>query len=166
MNQVVSLTEWIQQLSSGAPTQRIAAATHLARLGTGAQVAAIPLIAACAANGETASWAAEALESLGPPALTDAHALAEMLTSESEESAYWAATLLGRLGPSAAACVAALARALAPSRPLSVRQRAAWALGKIGGAARSAQPTLQSLMHESDARLARLAQEALAQIDP
>jgi hypothetical protein len=45
-----------------------------------------------------------------------------------------------------------------------VRQRAAWALGKIGPAAKAALGTLKRAAGQGDERLARLAKESLESI--
>ena len=50
------------------------------------------------------------------------------------------------------------------SPDLSVRQRAAWALGKIGPVASAARGTLKRAAGQGDERLARLAKEALESI--
>ena len=58
-----------------------------------------------------------------------------LLVDGGEQSAYWAATLLGRLGEEAAAAAGPLGQSLTQSFHASVRQRAAWALQRLGPAA-------------------------------
>jgi HEAT repeat protein len=60
--------------------------------------------------------------------------------------------------------VAVLVASVESSTELSVRQRAAWALGKIGPAAAAARGTLKRAVGQGDERLARLANEALEAI--
>jgi HEAT repeat protein len=88
--------------------------------------------------------------------------LISLIEAKSPDVGYWAATLLGRLGADAAVVVDALVRAVASSAALSVRQRAAWAMGEIGSPA--AIPSLKTAASDPDPRLARLAQEAIEQI--
>jgi HEAT repeat protein len=54
-----------------------------------------------------------------------------------------------------------LTNVLESDADLPVRERAAWALGEIGPAARSASPALQAAAKSADTRLARLAAKAL-----
>ena len=69
------------------------------------------------------------------PRPADASALAALVNKPSLDVAYWAATLLGRLESQAAPAVPQLAEALDRHTESTVRERAAWALGKIGPAA-------------------------------
>jgi HEAT repeat protein len=57
-----------------------------------------------------------------------------------------------------------LAECLASPADLVVKQRASWALGKIGPPAASAREALARAARDADPRLARLATEALAAI--
>ena len=150
-------------LISGDDTQRAAAAQMLAALGADAAPAAIALVTR-ASDHAAGEWCVAALEELGPPHSDDLASLEMHLESPNETSAYWAATLIGRLGPTAATAVTALEKTATSSAPLSVRERAIWALGKIGPAAASAKPTLANLAKSSEARLARLSEQALASI--
>jgi HEAT repeat protein len=78
--------------------------------------------------------------------------------------AYWAITLLGRAGDNAAPAVAALADILCSSAEPPVRERAAWALGKIGPTAQAARPALDEAAASDEPRLRRLAEKALEAI--
>ena len=91
-------------------------------------------------------------------------ALATLLGNENADVGYWAAALLGRLGVEAASVVPALASAVSDSVEMSVRQRAAWALGKIGPPACDALDALRQAAASSNPRLARLAQRAVDQL--
>jgi len=159
------VTELSVQLESTNDEQRIEAAEELSYLAEGAQAAALPLVRAVADdNEEVREWVNSALEELGPPEVDDAEALANLLSDENADVGYWAATLLGRLESEAASTVPRLASVLNSQAALQVRERAAWALGKIGPAAMSATEELSKAAASEDARLARLAKKALDQI--
>lgn len=161
------LSQLIAELSADDASRRIAAADELSRLGEEARGAAVPLVRACGDEiEEVRELAVGALEELGPPDVDDLPSLAELLRSENSDAAYWAITLTGRLEGNAAGAVDALTAVLTGEGPAEVRQRAAWALGKIGPAAASAMPALRALSNEgSDPRLARLAAKAIEQIE-
>ena len=160
------ITQLIADLTNLESVRRAGAAEQLSRLGPDAQSAAVPLVRASADQSEDVrEWVTAALEELGPPPVSEAPVLATLLGHASADVGYWAATLLGRLGAEAAATVPALASVVAGSLEMSVRQRAAWALGKIGPPAGDALDALRQAAASSDPRLARLAQRAVAQLD-
>lgn len=159
------ISQLILALSSNKADVRADAAEQLGHLGDAAKSAAVPLVRATDDEDEQVSeWAVGALEELGPPAADDIPALAELLADEGTNVAYWSATLLGRLGENAERAAAQLAAALAGHRDLAVRQRAAWALGRIGPRAVTAKDVLAAASESDDPRLARLAAEALQRI--
>lgn len=160
------VVQWAEMLRSPDAAVRQQAAEQLARLGAAAQTAAVPLVKACADDSaEVGEWVVNALEEIGPPAVSDVRPLSHLLGHDSADVGYWAATLLGRLGARAAAAVPALTAALLAPLDDSVRQRAAWALGKIGPQADEALATLRDAAEdERDARLARVARRAIQQI--
>jgi HEAT repeat protein len=150
-------------LSAPDASQRSQAAEQLAQLGPDAQPAAIALVLACGDKAEEVrQWASSALENLGPPESSDVGQLISLIEAKSPDVGFWAATLLGRLKAEAAPAVDTLARTVASPAALSVRQRAAWALGEIGSPA--AIPSLKAAASDPDPRLARLAQQAIGQI--
>lgn len=157
----------IAALTSSDPIQRSNAAEQLSRLGADARNAAVALVRACAdETEEVRQWVAAALEELGPPAVSDVGYLTASLDDPRTDDhgadvAYWAATLLGRLGAEAAGAVSGLAAALSGSADMAVRQRVAWALGKIGPAAAEALGVLRQTAADDDPRLARLSQRAI-----
>ena len=154
-----------QTLESGELAARRDAAEQLAQLGEEARPAAVSLVLATATDDEDLrEWAVGALEGLGPPDDTDASRLAELLKHEQLDVAYWAATLLGRLGEQASSTVPALVSALNGHPEPAVRERAAWALGKMGSEAAPAKDDLAQAAKSSNARLAKLAQTALEHI--
>ena len=145
--------------------QRCRAAEALSRLGIVARAAAVPLVQACEDEDPMVRCrAAAALEGLGAPLPADVEALAALVASRNADVGYWSATLLGRLGPEAAAAVPALTWALSGRLSLPVRERAAWALGQIGTAAKPALKTLRRTAASEDVRLARLSQEVIEKI--
>ena len=130
-----------------------------------AQPAAIALVRACADPADEVREAAvAALESLGPPPGSAVDELVALLEDTNPDVGYWAATLLGRLGAEAVGAVEALAATVQIGRELAVRQRAAWALGQIGPGAAAAVSILTGAAAEPDPRLARLARDAIQQI--
>ncbi len=113
--------------------------------------------------------AVAALEEVEAPDPGKVIPLTALLQDERGDVSYWAATLLGRLGEAAGHAVPALIEAAGGKNgdglATSARQRAIWALGKIGLAAASAKRVLQTAAEDSDPRTARLAQRALNQIE-
>ncbi len=157
------LSTLINGLLDPSAARRLDAAARLARLGPAAQAAVVPLVRAAGDPREDIrQWATAALEEVGPPAPDDGAALAELLGDPAADVGFWAATLLGRLASKK--FVEPLVRAVGDPSPLVVRQRACWALGRIGPAARDAVGPLRSAAQSDDRRLARLAQTALEQI--
>jgi hypothetical protein len=145
--------------------KQLAAARALSEMGDEAREAAVELARAAAAlNDDVRDWSVAALEELGPPDESALEALIELLQDDHADVAYWGATLIGRLENRGAPAVNALTEALQDDKPLSVRQRAACALGKIGPPAAAAKSALERVSAGSDPRLARLAESALEQI--
>jgi HEAT repeat protein len=107
---------------------------------------------------------AAALEEVGPPSESRLNDLVQLLDDTPSDVQYWAVTLLGRAGAAAAGAVEAIARLLRDSSDLATRERAAWALGKIGSAAMIAAPALHVAAASTEPRLSRLATSALAEI--
>lgn len=160
-----NVTALIHQLKAAEVGRRSEAAEALLQMGEEAQAAALALVRACADPAEEVREPATgALESLGPPASSDMRGLMEMLGDANADVAYWAATLLGRLGGDAVDAVPELVKLLTKDGPLPGRERAAWALGQIGPAARDAVAALEAAAKLPSPRLARLAQESLDQI--
>lgn len=159
------VTALAAQLDSMNVDQRIAAAEALSHLAREARPAALPLVRAVGdENEEVREWVNSALEELGPPNVSDVETLADLLDDQNQNVGYWAATLLGRLERDAVKTVPQLANILDSQAALHVRERAAWALGKIGPAASSAVDVLRRAMDSEDARLARCASDSLDRI--
>lgn len=158
MSEVTALTA---QLRDGRVEVRALAAERLCHLGSDARGAACALVTAAGDDPLVREWAVAALEELGTPDQESSAELTALTASDLELVAYWAITLLGRLEEAALPAESALVNALNSSLHDSVRQRAAWALGKIGGRSAAALKALQRASQTSDARLARLAMQAL-----
>jgi HEAT repeat protein len=158
-----SIPALIEHLSAPDAEARASAAEALCRAGESAASAATALVAACGDEDDRVrEWAAAALEDLGPPPGEQIAELTMLAAAKHPLVAYWAVTLLGRGGEGAALAVPALEACLAPGTAIEVRQRACWALGKVGPAAASARAALTAAASDADPRLSRLAGEALA----
>jgi HEAT repeat protein len=110
-------------------------------------------------------WVSAAFEGMEAPDASAVPTLMKYLASEQSGGSYWAATLLGRLGPQASPATEALVAALLDHGSLATRERAAWAIGKIGAAAKSAIPALQQMLQSGMPRLSRLAETAIQSIE-
>lgn len=160
-----SLSELVSLLASGDRGTRIDAAGRLCLAGEAAAAAAVPLVGACGdSESEVRDQAVAALEELGPPPPESLESLVDLVAAADPLVAYWAITLLGRAGEAAADAAPMLAERLGSGSEPAVAQRAAWALGKIGPAARAEAGPLRAAAASTDPRLARLAQEALSAI--
>jgi len=158
-----SIESLVEQLRGSDATARAAAAEALCRSGEGASSAATALVAACGdLDDSVREWAAAALEDLGPPPGDQIPDLIVLAAADHPLVAYWAVTLLGRGGAGAESAIPALGACLAPGKTIEVRQRACWALGKIGPAAASVRADLVAAAADPDPRLSRLAGEVLA----
>lgn len=130
---------------------------------TGLSAAIVAL--AGSSDDEVRMWAADVLESSVLVQQDEVPALVPLLAETNDgEVSYWAATLLGRLGREASGAVADLERCLSRSSFLPARERAAWALCRIGAAAAPAMPALRNAAIDGPPRLKRLAIEALEAI--
>jgi HEAT repeat protein len=160
----MDVSQCIDDLNSAEVVQRRQAAEQLAANSDPA--AAVSLVRACGDSDEQVrEWAVAALEELGVPDAADAAALAELLAAAQGDVRYWSATLLGRLGDRAAAAVGPLILAIDADAESAVRQRAAWAIGRMGRVAAPARESLTRAARGGDARLARLAEEALQNLE-
>ena len=160
----MNASQQINDLNSPQVSVRRQAAEELARCPDAS--AAVSLIRACGdADEPVRQWAAAALEETGAPDAADVAALADLLDAAQGDVRYWSATLLGRLGERAASALGPLSRALDGDPDVAVRQRAAWAMGQMGRSAVAAKEVLTRATCGGDARLTRLAHEALKKIE-
>lgn len=154
---------WIDALSDPNLEQRRQAAQALAQHREAAQGAVIPLCRAVSDEDEQVrEWCHAALEELGPPPEEERDALLDLITAK-ELTAYWAVTLLGRLHGAARPAALPLAALVERTEtPDEVRNRALWALGKIGVQAPEVRAALEKASQSENPRTARLAAKALA----
>ena len=146
---------WRLELQDSDAGVRATAAENLCLAGSDSVAAAVDLVMACGDVEDVQNWAAAALEDLGVPPVDSVNSSAPLV-------GYWAATLLGRLGASASCSQVTLGKAVSESPHLSVQERAAWALGKIGATEVSVVESLKKAATSSFPRLASLATQALA----
>lgn len=159
------VAQWASELTHGDAAARASAAEQLSRHPGEAGQAALALVQAVAdADEGVREWVTAALEALDAPPPSQCEELAALTGHAESDVAYWAATLLGRMGEAAAPAVGRLSGVLESSAADNVRERTAWALGKIGPPAKSAAPQLQQAANSDKPRLARTAAKALEAI--
>ena len=159
----MSSTNTLQKLTQGNVQERTEAAESLARTGTNAAFAATELAEACGDQQAISDWAVAALEELGPPPTAAINTLAKLTGSDHTLTAYWAITLLGRAGREAASHQDLLADMLENSDEISLRQRAAWSLGRIHTDSAKVVTALKQASLSQNARLSRLSSKSLQQ---
>lgn len=164
MNSMESLQSDLKHADAA---RRAAAAEALAQQGEEAAPAVLELLAACADEDETVrEWATSALEGLGAPAPQHETALVTALGSESPTAVFWAATLVGRLASRSPETADALLKVANKHNDLAARQRAIWALGRFGLGSPAVLDALRGFASSADARTARLAHDALRELEP
>ncbi|MCP4191573.1 MAG: HEAT repeat domain-containing protein [Planctomycetaceae bacterium] len=146
----------------GEAEQRAAAAEALAQLGAGCNSACVPLVRACGSDEITREWATAALEEMGPPPADAIPNLIKLVENDSPNIAYWAITLLGRGEEIAQQACESLAKLIASDRDLNLRERAVWAVQRIGHQSPTVLDALKTASQSKHARLARLAGEAFS----
>ncbi|MDG2381361.1 MAG: HEAT repeat domain-containing protein [Pirellulaceae bacterium] len=151
----------VDQLN-GEAEQRAAAAEALAQLGAGCHAACVPLVRACGTDEMTREWATAALEEIGAPLVDTIPDLIRLVDNDSPNVAYWAITLLGRSEESAEQACDSLAKLICSDRDLSLRERAVWAVAKIGHQSPTLLDALKTASQSNHERLARLASGAFA----
>lgn len=165
-NEEAEVKCWGEALRDADPERRAEAAERLSRAGEAAAAAAVPLVRSCMDDEDRVrEWAVAALEDMGPPPPDAVPPLVDLARGGDALAAYWAVTLLGRVGQDAEPAVPALIACVTSAGEISVRQRAAWALGCIGPGAAAAREALGRAAGDPDERLARLAKEALDSIE-
>jgi hypothetical protein len=113
------------------------------------------------------NYTCEALENCGPPRQEDIGLLCDQLNSGNTMQVYWASTLLGRFGTGTLKSekIDAIQRSLCKvisndCVELSARERAAWAIGNLGGVEGASRELLQRMAHDAPPRLKRLLETA------
>jgi len=116
-----------------------------------------------------ANSASEWLENCGAPRSEDVAFFLDQLKSAQSPRVYWCSTLLGRLGANGAGLAkrspiqAELCNAISnETLELSARERAAWAIGELGGFDSDCRAMLKKQVENAPARLKRLLEAALA----
>lgn len=158
-------SRWIELLDSDSASQQVEALRGISRCESVHGLTA--RVVGCVASPEedVRNWATEALESSVQPEGSEVTEMMALLQStDSGDVAYWSATMLGRLGSAAAPATESLVAYLRESAELAARERAAWALCRIGPAASRAVPTLRTVADAAPPRLQRLVVEAIASI--
>ena len=159
---MADLDNWRADLQSQYVETRAAAAENLCQLGEEAAEAAIDLVKACADEEPVQVWAVAALEEMGPPPASTLPQLIELAKDSQAIVAYWAITLLGRVEDAGVQSEGVLAELLLHAPDIPVRERAAWALGRMGPESQAALQALKTAATSDRVRLARLAEEALS----
>jgi len=155
------IEQHLADLQSPDVSVRSRAAESLCLAGQAAADGATALVQACGDPAEAVqTWAVAALEDLGTPPLTQLSELQSLITAPDPLVAYWAITLCGRLELEAKRCEPELIQMLSSSSDTAVRERAAWALGKIQTTAPEGLAALRRATESGSPRLARVAQTA------
>lgn len=157
-------SEAIEDLFAADSAKRIAAAEWFARQSELDPKATMAVLQALAdPHEQVREWATAAVESLDHPNPSLTREFAARLGDPSDDVAYWAATLLGRIGSEArAVCDDLISRLNDDQTSLNVRERAVWAIGKIGAPPHCADALTRAAQSEHK-RLATLARRAMEQ---
>ena len=116
------------------------------------------------ANEVTREIICSIFESCGPPLVQCRGELQSFLgkVGLSPPPAYWCISVLaGDVAATIPAEAGAIAKHLSPDNPLEVRQRAAWALGRLASVATATQTALDQAATDPNTRLARLANRSV-----
>lgn len=119
----------------------------------------VPL--AADADEELRELAVGALESLESPAPESLPEITRLLATVDGDALYWAATLIGRLGADGTSATPALIAAFRRTGETAAQERIVWALGQLPTQSPEAAELLRETSGSKQARLARLAKEAL-----
>ena len=162
---IASRIDWHQKLSSGNCEVQLETLVELGKHDNVSGVCELVIGLAGSRIDSLRAAAAAALERSVQPSSVETPALIAALADVTDgEISYWAATLLGRLGLQAMDATGALCDCVQESSFLPARERAVWALLKIGPAAREALPVLKSVRETAPARLRTLCQNAIEEI--
>lgn len=158
-------SEWHQRLTEGELNMQLQTLVEICRESNVLGVSSLVIRLAGSRDDFVRAAAAQALESSLRPSPVEIPALIALLSDRSDgEIGYWAATLLGRLGQEAVDAAPALCDCLTSSSFLPARERAVWALKKIGPAASDSIPALRAVSELGPARLQQLCREAISEI--
>ncbi|MGB8852586.1 MAG: HEAT repeat domain-containing protein [Pirellulales bacterium] len=127
---------------------------------------AVDAVRATLADAGTRLKALEVLAAIGPAAKAAVPEITTLLTDADPLVRSEAAVALASVGPEAAVAVPALEKLLGDDAPADARYATAYALGRIGAAAKPAVPRLLELSKSSDEILATVASWAALKIEP
>lgn len=155
-----------EMLASDQIEQRRRAAELLSQNADVAIDVAVALVRAAGDDDrQVAEYCVATLEEMGEPSASQLEELSQLATAANEESAYWAATLMGRAGVQACEFAVLLGDIVASDAAPQVRERAAWAIARIGPSAKAARPQLESCTGAEPSSLARAVTKAIEAID-
>lgn len=155
-----------KMLASDQLQQRRQAAELLSQNADVAVDVAVELVRAVGDDDrQVADYCVATLEEMGGPAASQLEDLSQIAAGENAETAYWAATLMGRAGVTACEYATLLGDIVASDAQPQVRERAAWAIARIGPAAVSAKPQLESCTDAEPNSLARAVAKAIEAVE-
>ncbi|NCA11311.1 HEAT repeat domain-containing protein, partial [bacterium] len=155
--------EFVRLLSSPAAGVREAAAAALVREGP----LAVDALEKALADPDLRGIAMEILTAIGPVSKSALDSFLKALADPDPSHRGDAAIAIAAVGPDAAEAVPALEAVLtSPEGPPGLRYAAAYALGRIGAAAKPAAATLEKLAGSEDELLATVATWASLKIEP
>lgn len=149
----------LQSTDAAVRRQALAKAMTDPDLAKPAAAQLVPL--AAEADEELREMAVSALESLESPAPESLPELTRLLAQVDGDALYWGATLVGRLGAKGASAAPALVAAFRRTGETAAQERIVWALGQMPSNPAEAVELLREAAGSKQARLARLAKEAL-----
>jgi len=155
----------IVQLMSPDVSLRIEAAEYF---GTHPEIVPAAIIPLCRAvvdeEEQVGQWATSALEDCGSPPIEEQDALVELLDDDHADVVFWGVTLLGRLESGAQPTVPRLCTLATGHESANVRQRALWALGRIGDRSEPVRAAVDDPIHQKNPRSARIAEQVRRQL--
>jgi hypothetical protein len=162
----MNATQLSRMLQSPDVTTRRQAAEHLSQNPDAATELAVDLVKAIGdTDRQVMEYAVATLEELGEPSPLHLARLAKLIADENPDVQYWAVTLIGRAGPAASEYSTQLASVVASEAQPQVRERAAWAITRIGPAAAPVRRLLEPFRDAEPSSLARAVRKALEAIE-
>lgn len=162
----MNATQLSCMLQSPDVSKRRQAAEYLSQNPDAAMELAVDLVKAIGdSDRQVMEYAVATLEELGEPAQVQLSQLASLVEGQSPDVEYWAITLIGRTGAASAEYASRLASVVASDAEPYVRERAAWAIARIGPAAASVRRSLEPYRSAEPSSLARAVTKALEAIE-
>jgi HEAT repeat protein len=142
------------------------AAEHLSQNPDAAAELPVELVKAIGdTDRQVMEYAVATLEELGEPSPLHLARLAKLIADENPDVQYWAVTLVGRTGPAAAEYATQLANVVAGDAEPQVRERAAWAIARMGPAPAPVRRVLEPFRDAEPSNLARAVRKALEAVE-